>query len=308
MEKPRVIVLCGPTAVGKTTVAIRLAGEIHAQILNADSMQVYRYMDIGTAKATPEEQREIRHHLIDVVDPDQPFDAATYARLAGVVIDDLHRQHVASLIVGGTGLYIKALVHGLFQAPPSNMDLRFRLKQEFTELGPAHMHERLASIDPQTAARLHPHDAPRILRALEIYEATGKPISGHQGAHGFSDQPYRVMKIGLLMDRDLLYRRIEARVDQMIEAGLSDEVQRLLSMGYGPDLKPMQSIGYRHMVDFLEGRMTFSEAVRTLKRDTRRYAKRQMTWFNKDTGIQWIDQGNDRAMVQAVRLFLHSGG
>jgi tRNA dimethylallyltransferase len=304
MDKPKVVVLCGPTAVGKTSAAIALAQEFKAQIVNADSMQVYRYMDIGTAKPTRGEQEQVIHHLIDIADPDEPFDAAKYARQARRTIEILCEKNITALIVGGTGLYIKALVHGLFEAAPIDVILRSRLKEEIKAYGTGALYARLRSMDPQTAARIHPNDVYRILRAVEVYEATGRPLSEYQREHRFSDQPYRVLKIGLHMDRKQLYLRIDSRVEEMIQAGLCDEVKKLTERGYGRDLKPMQSIGYRHMTDFLEGRLTWEEAIRTLKQDTRRYAKRQMTWFNKDTEIIWKNPDSTGDMMGTVRLFL----
>jgi tRNA dimethylallyltransferase len=307
LNKPKIIVLCGPTAVGKTAAAIRLALNFNAHIINADSMQVYRYMDIGTAKPTREEQQQVFHHLIDVADPDEPFDAARYARRARPIIANLLEKHITPLVAGGTGLYIKALVYGLFEAAPSDERIRFRLKQELEALGVDAMYARLQTMDPQTAARLHPNDVHRVLRAVEVYEASGKPISAYQQEHRFSDQPYRVLKIGMHMDRELLYERIDARVEEMIKAGLPGEVQKLMALGYGRDLKPMQSIGYRHMIDFLGGRISWEEAIRTLKQDTRRYAKRQMTWFNKDPDILWKNPNDIEDMICASRLFLDAG-
>ena len=304
MDKPKIIILCGPTAAGKTSAAICLARIFNIHIVNADSMQVYRYMDIGTAKPTPEEQRQVPHHLIDIVNPDEPFDAAQYAKQARRIIENLDKNHITSLVVGGTGLYIKALVYGLFEAAPSDAHIRRRLKQELDRFGADAMYARLQVIDPQTASRLHPNDTHRILRAVEVYETSGKSISAYHEEHRFSDHPYRVLNIGLQMDRKRLYQRIDARVEEMIKGGLLDEVQKLLALGYDRDLKPLQSIGYRQVIDFLQGRMSWAEAVRTLKQDTRRYAKRQMTWFKKDPEILWKDPADIEDMITAVRLFL----
>jgi tRNA dimethylallyltransferase len=303
-RKTKIIILCGPTAVGKTSAAMSLARVFNIHIVNADSMQVYRYMDIGTAKPTPEEQRQVPHHLIDIVNPDESFDAAQYAKQARRIIEKLDKNHITPLVVGGTGLYIKALVHGLFEAAPSDVNIRRRLKQELDGFGAAAMYARLKAIDPQTASHLHPNDTHRILRAVEVYETSGKSISAHHEEHRFSDQPYRVLKIGLKMDRKRLYQRIDARVEEMIKGGLLDEVQKLLALGYDRGLKPMQSIGYRQVIDFLQGRMPWAEAMHSLKQDTRRYAKRQMTWFKKDPEILWKDSVDIEEMITAVRLFL----
>lgn len=305
-DKPKIIILCGPTAAGKTSAAIRVAQKVSAEIISADSLQVYRYMDIGTAKPTAEEQRQIPHHLIDVADPDEPYDAARYSREARRIINRLLENKVTPLVTGGTGLYLKALIYGLFEAAPSDACIRSRLKQEAEAFGGDAMYARLRRIDPQAAEKLHPKDILRILRAVEVYEASGKPISAFQQEHRFSDQPYQVLKIGLQMDRDRLYRRIDDRVDAMIRDGLLEEVKKLLAMGYDRTLKPMQSIGYRHMADFLDGRMGWEEAIRTLKRDTRRYAKRQMTWFKNEPDLIWRSPEVMEDIIRAVSLFLGS--
>ncbi len=306
-QKPKIVVLCGPTAVGKTSVAIETARAFCGEIVNADSMQIYRYMDIGTAKPSLEERRMVRHHLIDIANPDESFDAAKFAKAAGKIITYLNEEKKTAFVVGGTGLYIKALVHGLFQACPSDPTIRHRLKSELARSGPDLLYKKLAAVDPETAEKLHPNDTHRVIRAIEVFETSGKPISAWQQAHQFGDQPYQVLKIGLTMNRKQLYHRIETRVDAMIQAGLADEVRTLLEKGYRSHLKSMQSIGYRHMADYIEGRLTFDEVVRTFKRDTRRYAKRQFTWFNKDSSIIWMHPDNINAIIQQVRWFLSAG-
>ena len=287
IEKPKVIIICGPTGIGKTSVGIEIAEKLGGEIISADSMQIYRYMDIGTAKPTVEEQARVIHHLIDIVDPDEEFDAVEFARMARKKVMQLHQAGVLPVVAGGTGLYIKALLQGLFQSNPVDPVIRERLNQEAAESGSSHLHQRLKQIDPATAARLHPNDTYRIIRALETIESTGRTISEHHQQHGFRDEPFNALKIGLQMDRLMLYDRIDRRVDLMIEAGLIDEVKSLLGRGYSGDLKSMQSIGYRHMVDFIEGRLPWDDCLRTLKRDTRRFAKRQFTWFKADPQIQW---------------------
>jgi tRNA dimethylallyltransferase len=287
--KPKIIVICGPTATGKTSTAIELAGTVGGEIVGADSMQVYRYMDIGTAKPTIDEQACVPHHMIDIVDPDEHFDARKYAEMAHEIIMELSARDITPLVVGGTGLYIKVLVHGLFEADSTDHNIRRRLKEQAEAVGTDFLYKRLNRCDPDTALRIHPHDTYRIIRALEVYELTGKTISDYHRTHRFQDRPFRVLKIGLDLDRDLLYDRINLRVDAMIEAGLIDEVKKLLGKGYSPDLKSMQSIGYRHMVDLIRNRLSVDEALRTLRRDTRRYAKRQLTWFNADHEIVWFN-------------------
>jgi tRNA dimethylallyltransferase len=291
IAKPRIIIICGPTGVGKTTVAIDLAQHLEGQIIGADSMQIYKFMDIGTDKPTTEERARVVHHLVDFLQPDEPFDAAQYAARARAKIFELDQQHITPIVVGGTGLYIKALLHGLFDEKVSDPKIRDRLKSEAAEHGILFLYERLSRLDPESADRLHPNDTYRILRALEIVEATGQAISKHHQKHGFFDRPFDYLKIGLNLDRALLYERINRRVDAMISAGFLDEVKGLLSRGYNADLKPMQSIGYRHMVDYIENRLSWAECIRTLKRDHRRYAKRQLTWFRADPEIIWQEPG-----------------
>jgi tRNA dimethylallyltransferase len=302
-EKPKIIIICGPTGIGKTAVAVDLAQHLNGQIIGADSMQIYKYMDIGTAKPTAEEQIRVAHHMIDIVEPDETFDAARYAGLARAKIFALNQQNITPFVVGGTGLYIKALLYGLFNAEGSDPDVRRRLKEEAAVHGSEYLHARLGRLDPETSRRLHAHDTYRILRALEVVETTGKPISRHHQEHGFLEQPFRSLKIGLNMDRAILYAGIDARVDAMISAGFVDEVRNLLARGYTRDLKSMQSIGYRHMIDYIEGRLPWEECTRTLKRDHRRYAKRQLTWFGADPEIIWKEPGQTSAIRIMIEKF-----
>lgn len=303
-KKPKIIVICGPTGVGKTAAAIDVAEEIAGQIVSADSMQVYRYMDVGTAKPTPLEQKKIKHHMIDIVDPDEAFDAARYSFLARKKIVELHSQNTIPFIVGGTGFYIKALLHGLFPSEPLATGVCNKLKDEAAAIGSESLYERLAKVDPKTARRIHPHDTYRITRALETFEATGESISKYQQDHQFSDTPFSFLKIGLTIPRELLYKRINQRVDAMIDAGFVDEVRTLLKRGYKADLKSMQAIGYRHVVAFIQGRLPWTETVRTFKRDTRRYAKRQLTWFGADPEILWTEPARMSDMRAKIKEFL----
>jgi len=304
IKKPKVILICGPTGVGKTAVGIQLAETLGGEIISADSMQIYRYMDIGTAKPTAAEQNRIFHHLIDIVDPDEDFDAVRFAKMARQKVMQLHQRGVMPLVVGGTGLYIKALLQGLFQSNPVDPKIRERLIQETAENGSSRLHDRLIQLDPDTAERLHPNDAYRIVRALETIESTGRSISEHHQDHGFADEPFKALKICLQMDREKLYDRIDQRVDMMLDAGLRDEVKKLLSMGYSADLKSMQSIGYRHMAAFIEGQLPWDECLRTLKRDTRRFAKRQFTWFSADKQIRWYEPNQLDEIFRLVKGFL----
>ena len=302
--KPKIIIICGPTAIGKTAVAIDLAQHFEGQIIGADSMQVYKHMDIGTAKPTAAERARVVHHMVDFVEPDEPFDAAQYAARAREKIIELDQQRITPFVVGGTGLYIKALLYGLFDEKVSDPEIRDRLKAEAGTHGIQFLHERLGRQDPETANRLHPNDTYRILRALEVVAATGQAISKHHKKHGFFDQPFASLKIGLEMDRTLLYERINRRVDAMISAGFLDEVKSLMARGYSADLKPMQSIGYRHMLDYIEGRLNWAECVRTMKRDHRRYAKRQLTWFGADPEIIWQEPGQGEEIRLLVAEFM----
>ena len=304
MSKPRLVIICGPTGVGKTSAGIGACRHFGGEIVSADSMQVYRKMDIGTAKPTAEEQRAARHHLIDIVDPDEPFDAARFSEMARSVVNELHATDTVPFVVGGTGLYIKSLLYGIFQAESPPDEVRQRIKAEAEQHGSAALHNRLQQLDPATAGRLHPNDTYRIIRALEMIETTGKSISSHHAHHGFNEMPYEALKIGLEMGREVLYDRINVRVDRMISEGLQQEVEGLLGRGYSAELKSMQSIGYRHMVDYLQGRLDWEEAVRTLKRDTRRFAKRQFTWFKADPEIIWTEPDRVEELYPKIEAFL----
>ncbi len=302
--KPKIIIICGPTAIGKTSVATALARHFKGQIIGADSMQVYKHMDIGTAKPSSEELALVVHHMVDIAAPDKSLDAARYAELARAKILELDQQNITPFVTGGTGLYIKALLYGLFDEKVSDPEVRDRLKAEADTQGIEFLYERLSGLDPDTAKRLHPNDTYRILRALEVIESTGKSISKHHKNHGFLEQPFASLKIGLSMDRAVLYERINARVDAMIADGFVDEVKDLLSRGYSADLKSMQSIGYRHIVDYLERGLSWEECVRTLKRDHRRYAKRQLTWFGADPEIIWKEPKQLEELKLLVEKFI----
>jgi tRNA dimethylallyltransferase len=308
-DRPRLVVILGPTGVGKSRLALDLAEEWGGEIISADSMQVYKYMDIGTDKPTPEDRKRVRHHLIDLVLPDQPFHAGLYRALGRRVIEQLSGRGKACFVVGGTGLYIKTLTCGLFHSPPIAAGVRERLKQEGEEKGSDFLYRRLTEVDPNTAARLHSHDLFRIVRALEVFESTGAPISFFREQHRFGDTPYALLKMGLETNREELYRRIEERVDRMMERGFLEEVEGLMEIGYGAQLKPMQSLGYKQLIQVLLKKMERGEAIRQIKRDTRHYAKRQWTWFKSDPEVRWCDESSDRERVfQAVSSFLKGGG
>lgn len=284
----KIIVICGPTGVGKTGFAISLALKFGGEVIGADSMQLYRRMDIGTAKPTAQEQAQAVHHMVDIIEPDENFDAVVYARQADKCIDQLAATGKLPLVVGGTGLYIKALIHGLTEAAPTDPGVRDKLHEELAASGSPILHQRLLELDPESAKRIHPNDRHRILRALEVFQITGRSISCHHNDHSFSPLRYDPLYIGLTLPREELYQRINKRVEVMLAQGLVDEVRSLLDSGFGAELKSMQSLGYRHMVEYIQGRLTWDEAVRTLKRDHRRYAKRQMTWFGAIEDVNWL--------------------
>ncbi len=301
-SKKKVAVLVGPTSVGKTAVALELAQAIAAEIVNADSLQVYRELDIGTAKPTPAERVLVPHHLVDVVDPPEPYDASRYSHDAREIIAGLHGRGVPPMVVGGTGLYLKALLSGLFIEGTPDTKIRQRLRRELTDHGLAALHERLRRLDPASAWRLHPHDTYRVLRALEVIEATGEPLSAWHESHQFQDAPYQTLKLGLIRPREELNRRIEDRVEAMLAQGWLEEVRGLLER-YPPDLKPLQALGYRHLIAFLQGRWSWEEAIELLKRDTRRYAKRQLTWFRGDPEVRWYAPDQVPEMLVALKDF-----
>ncbi|MFO7985869.1 MAG: tRNA (adenosine(37)-N6)-dimethylallyltransferase MiaA [Desulfatiglandaceae bacterium] len=302
--RAKCIVIAGPTASGKTAFAVELARHLSGEIVNADSMQIYRGMDVGTAKPDDAEKQGVPHHLLDVVAPDEPFNAAVYRRLAFPVVMDICSRKKSCLVVGGTGLYIKALLGGLMTAPSSDSGLRDRLRAECDALGTSHLHARLARLDPAYAQNVHPNDRVRIIRGLEIIQLTGQIPSQLMQTHGFTDRTLKCLKIGLHVDRKLLYDRIDKRTEDMVEKGLVQETQALLKKGYSPDLKSMKAIGYRHMIRYLKGTCTLGEATERLKRDTRRYAKRQMTWFRADPDTIWMAPDAIETALTRIKAFL----
>ncbi|MBA2881397.1 tRNA dimethylallyltransferase [Desulfosalsimonas propionicica] len=304
MPKPRVVVVCGPTGIGKTRLSMALANRFNGGIVSADSMQIYRHMNIGTAKPDAAKQAAAPHYMIDVADPDEAYDAARYAREAQEAVANLKQQGRLPLIIGGTGLYIKALLYGLFDAAPSSPRLREKLRNEAAQKGTRILHERLAACDAKAAGRIHPNDAHRIIRALEVHALTGRPISEYQHDHGFANAHYCFLKIGLYMDRQALYAQINQRVEQMVAEGLLREVRSLQEMGYDPELKSMQSLGYRHMTAYLQGCLDWNEAIDQMKKDTRRYAKRQLVWFRKDPDVFWMGPDSVEEACRRVRAFL----
>lgn len=300
----KIITICGPTGIGKTNFAIGIARHFNGEIIGADSMQIYKYMDIGTAKPDDDELKRAPHHLVDFLDPKEAFDAGLYATQAGQVIESLYNRGKLPIVAGGTGLYIRALLHGLFRARPVCEKTLSDLTSLQKEKGNLFLYEQLKSWDPIAAQKIHPNDSFRLVRALEVFKTTGQPISAKQKAHDFKESKYQSLTIGLCMDRKKLYERINQRVDIMINQGLLNEVNFLVDKGYSLDLKPMQSIGYRHMGMFLKQEVDFTEAVRLLKRDTRRYAKRQFTWFNREPDLIWLEPSQIETAINLIKEFL----
>lgn len=284
-----VIVLTGPTGVGKTSAAVCLAGILRTEVISADSRMVYRGMDIGTAKPTLPDRMGIPHHLIDVADPDEIFNVGRFRAEATPILDALLARGKTPIVVGGTGLYVKLLFRGLWQGPGADWDLRKTLYREEERGGSGTLHSRLSRIDPESAGRISPADQPKLVRAIEVFELTGRPLSVHHREHGFPEKRYNTFFLGLRRGRADLFKRIEHRVAKMVEMGLPGEVEKLMARGFSPDLSSMKGLGYRQMAGYLQGRYDLEEAVRLLKRDTKRYAKRQFTWFKRDPEIQWVD-------------------
>lgn len=302
---PKILVICGPTASGKSELALRLAGVLGGEIINADSMQVYRGMDIGTAKPTADERARIPHHLIDIADPDQPFSAADFAEAADAAIAGITARGRRAIVTGGTGLYIRALLKGLVDSPGGAELFRQELHEEARISGNQALLERLRAVDPELASRLHPNNLLRIIRALEVHHLTGIPLSYHQQEHGFLPQRYRSLQIGIRVERGTLYRRIDERVERMLSDGLADEVRGLLAAGYDAGVKAMRSIGYKEVCAWLAGEYGPEEARRLIQRNTRHYAKRQLTWFTADKDILWLEYPEkfDTISQHAIEFF-----
>lgn len=299
----KIIIICGPTAAGKTKIGCELAKKFDGEIVSADSQLVWRGFDVGTAKPSPQEMDEIPHHLIDVADPKEHFDAARFVKLADAAISDItNREHIP-IVVGGTGMYIRMLLHGVCKAPARDEKYRTELEEEIEDIGLAALHERLAEIDPASANNISPNDHTRIVRALEIYHLTGRPASKLRHEHAFTEKRYHALKIGLRVSREELYNRINDRVDSMIDGGLIDEAKRLLDE-YGQGIQPFSAVGYREILLHINGQMNLEEAIRLTKQNTRHLAKRQLTWFSVDSEIKWFSPDNFEAICQEVQAFV----
>ncbi len=302
------LVIAGPTAADKTAAAIEVAGAVGGEIVSADSMQIYRTMDIGTAKPTPQEQRQATFHLIDIVDPDEDYNVALFQQDAQQAIVDIHRRGLLPILCGGTGLYIQAVIeHFDFPPGPHDEQARQRLEEEAAELGTEKMHHRLSEVDPEAATRIEPQDLRRIVRALEVYELTGQPLSGQQCVDETAPVKYNILSYVLTCPRALLYERIERRVDEMMKRGWLAEVQRLRRAGYHRQMQSMQAIGYRHLLEYLEEGTDLGKTVAEIKRDIRQFAKRQLTWFRNRTNFDWLAWSDQQQWKKAAEQLTEAG-
>ncbi len=286
---PGCVFLAGPTASGKTSLAVDLALRLGAEIVSADSMLVYRHLDIGTAKPSAAERRGVVHHLVDVLDPDGHYDAARFRRDALGVLADLARRSVPALVVGGTGLYLRALRHGLAPTPPADAAYREEIEGRAARQGTAALHDELEAVDPAAAARIHPNDLVRIQRALEIIHTTGRPASDVRGEHGFREPELDALYLVLELPGEALRDRIRRRAAAMVEAGLLDEVRRVLDMGYGPGLRPLQAINYRHAIAHLDGEYDREQMLERMENETWQFSRRQRRWFRSETGVRHVE-------------------
>jgi len=304
--KPKLVIVLGPTAVGKSELALDLAECIDGEIINADSQQVYRYMDIGTGKASSRDRARIPHHLIDVVNPDEEFNAALFRRLANEAVSTIRRRGKNTVVCGGAGLYLKALTHGLFSGPGQDPEIRRILEREINERGLVALYQRLVAIDPSVISSIHPNDRQRIIRALEVFAITGRPLSAWQKDHSFQEESFETLTIGLMRERAELYEHINRRSAWMLQEGLLDEVRGLVEHGFGLDLKPLRSVGYRQMGAVIRGEMDLIRAAENMKQETRRLAKRQLTWFRHDGEVRWYHPEREKQEIfHAVAEFLH---
>lgn len=283
------IVITGPTASGKTALSVELAKVLGGEIVNADSMQIYKYMDIGTAKPSPEEQQGIPHHLIDILNPDEPFSVARYCECAKKAVDDIHSRGKTAVMVGGTGLYVDSFVNNIqFSEIEPDEEYRNEMERIAEEKGNGHIYKMLEDTDPESASKIEVADRKRIIRALEVYHLTGKTMTWHNEQSRSVPSPYNTTIFAITMDREALYDKINRRVDIMIAEGLVDEVKSIINMGVQKDTTAMQAIGYKEIAEYLEGNITLDEATDKIKQSSRRYAKRQLTWFRRNEKIHWV--------------------
>ena len=292
MKQP-LIILTGPTASGKTALSVELAKRIGGEIISADSMQVYRHMDVGSAKVTVEEMDGVPHHLIDVLDPQDAFNVVTFQEMAKEAMRKIYANGHIPIVAGGTGFYIQALLYDIdFTDNDGDMEYRHQLEELANEQGTEVLHAMLREVDPPSAEAIHANNVKRVIRALEFYKKTGQRISEHNEEERQKESPYNFAYYVLNMDRATLYERIDLRVDKMLEAGLEEEVKHLKAMGCTRDMVSMQGLGYNEILDYLNGELSLEEAVYILKRDTRHFAKRQLTWFKREKEVTWVTQEN----------------
>jgi tRNA dimethylallyltransferase len=306
LKKP-LIILTGPTAVGKTKLSLSLAKAVDGEIISADSMQVYRYMDIGSAKIRPEEMEGIPHHLIDVLDPSEDFNVVKFQAMALQAMEEIYKKGRIPILAGGTGFYIQAIVKGIdFTENDDDSSFRKKLERLAGEKGNEYLHSRLCQVDPASGEAIHPNNVKRVIRALEFYEKTGQPISVHNEQERQKGSPYNYAYFVLNEDRSLLYQKIEQRIAQMMEEGLLEEVKRLSQQGYTKEMVSMQGLGYKELLSYLDGTYSLEEAVYVLKRDTRHFAKRQLTWFRREEDVIWLNKeafDRDENRILAYMLF-----
>lgn len=305
----KIAVITGPTATGKSGVAVRVAKSLNGrgEIVYADSAAVYRRLDIGTAKPTVEEMGGVPHHLIDLCEVDEDFDAERYSKAAAAAVEDIVSRGNIPVVTGGTGLYIKALVHGLFSIPEDGGRARKKLLEELEEEGLDRLYSELVTVDPISAESINKNDKTRIIRALEIFRITGRPASEIREEHAFKEKAFDPLYIGLTMKRSFLYERIDRRVDEMIESGIVDEVRAILKDGYSPSCRSLNTIGYREIVSHVNGGIDRERAINLIKRNTRRLAKRQVTWFNKVDDIVWFEYPyNIEEIVRTIKEGLNT--
>lgn len=301
------IILTGPTAVGKTELSIALAKSIGGEIISADSMQVYKFMDIGTAKIRPNEMQGVPHHLIDILEPDVAFNVAMFKELAKAAVEEIYSRGHIPIVVGGTGFYIQALLYDIdFSEEDSNVSIRKELEDIVGEKGAEYLHELLREVDPESAEQIHANNVKRVIRALEYYRMHGEKISVHNAAERRKKSPYDFLYFVLTNDRKVLYDRIEKRIDKMIEEGLISEVDNLLKKGYDNSLVSMQGLGYKELIPYLKEECSLEEAIYILKRDTRHFAKRQLTWFRRERDVRWLDKSQVSSEEEILKDILNT--
>lgn len=291
MEKKPMVILTGPTAVGKTALSIRLAKEINGAVISADSMQVYRHMDIGSAKIRPEEMQGVKHYLIDILEPEEEFHVVRFVEEAKAALEEIYRNGQIPIIAGGTGFYIQALLYDInFDGQDCDADYRRELEQIAEEKGTEYLHQMLEEVDAESAKAIHANNTKRVIRALEFYHVSGKKISEHNETEHQKESPYNFAYFVLTDERERLYKRIDARVDAMMEEGLLDEVRLLKERGATKEMVSMQGLGYKEILAYLDGEISLERAVYLIKRDTRHFAKRQLTWFRRERDVIWFDK------------------